>query len=69
MSLALDGIPGHYSPELEANVVIESIVNASVQPGHRLLFGDPRELRSLLRKEMSEYRVEGAGAARVARRI
>src|SRR5207237_6963420 len=47
MSLLLHVVPGHHSAEREATVVVEAIVNPSVEARHRLLFGDSGELGAL----------------------
>ena len=58
--LPLDGVPGHHPSERQTSVVVEAIVNPSVEPRHRLLFGDSGELRAVLWEIMSEYSVERA---------
>src|SRR3954467_967221 len=67
LAFTLDVVERHFPAERQTLVIVEPIVNSSVKSGHRLLVGDPGECGVLLRKEVSEHRVERSRAARVAR--
>lgn len=64
--LALNVVTRDCPSERESAIVVEAIMDPSLEPGHRLLFCHAVELGSLLRKEVSERRLERAGAAGVA---
>src|SRR4026209_2224193 len=64
----LYGVTSDDSSQLQADVVVKTIVNSTVQPGHRLLLGDTCELGALRWEVVPERRVERAGTASVAGR-
>ncbi|HEY8833875.1 MAG TPA: hypothetical protein VIM21_15360 [Gemmatimonadaceae bacterium] len=47
-SLLRDVVPGDHPPERKAAVVVEAVVNSSVESRYGLLLGDSREFRTVL---------------------